>query len=454
MRLTPVPILLLSLFLVPVACGSAYEGAPTRVEPDSGPNVDSGPEPLSDGGTTETSTPTTITVTTRNPTRATLGTPVNARWAAYQDETGAWKALTPMTTGTYSFTTTGPKWGVAATCSSNDDINATVYVYYRTAKTTSLDIPFSQACPGLAFPATHTLSGTLSNIGGSAAFLSFGSAGRGTGTSLTAGAYTVDGVGDGTTDLAYGVRTAFDTPILKMLLKRGEVINGDKTLDIDMNGTNSFVPGSKNIVVRGALVGERLEGEVQLTMQGSNAGIPLEAGSVPQTAVSTFAYSTATATVATDVYRGRVFTLNRDTGIVTREISFDLKTPIDLDLTLPPAPAGANLTLAGTTPYVRVRTKASLSATTDTVLVQAHTYPDAGGGQNWSISYDSAVLAGVTAFDDTTPDLSKVPGWNNNWVPAVGGDVTVTVSVSDTATALASDGHKVQTSTADAVLKP
>lgn len=401
--------------------------------------------------------PAAITVTTRLTSYGpVLGAKADVTWAAYRDATGAWKALAPASTGTYTFTTDGPKWGVALACSSGGDLTSSVAIYYRTTATTSLE---ADACAAAAQPPYHKVTGNLSNLPASTTKLAFGHGFGSLNTTLTVtgtdAPYTLFTVAEGTWDFAYGTQDSFTTPLTRALFRRAEIVGTtDRTLDIDMNAAGSFVPGAKNVTVRGLTAGETLGGSLFFTMQGYPVGMSVANGPGQLVPDNTFPYSTipAAAAVASDVYRG-AYDATVPGGATGRRVVFDFKTPVDVDVAFPAFIAGLAATVSSTTPYVRLETKANAVTNADLYQVAATASAGQTSRQSWSMSYDAAALSPATSLDDVMPDLSAVPGWKNAWALPTGIEASVTVKIVEKSTAL-SDGTSVRSASAITKLTP
>jgi hypothetical protein len=479
MRLYPSFVVLGSLAtsFVAVAGCDDISPPPPRDQPDAStlapPKLDAGTDTAApDAGTDAPSDapseadadagPTTITVSTKVPIvtigSVALGAKANVTWAAYQDATGAWKALAPASTGTYSFSTTGPKWAVALVCSNGDDTQPTVSLYYRTVATTSLDVPIAGVCgPSVPAPALRTISGTVSNLPGGTTYLSFGYA-NGTGTfaiTPTGGAapYT-QGIPDGTWDFAFGARTGVSAPLTRLLFLRGRVVNADATIDVDMNAAGSFAPVSKNVTVRGLAAPEFLGAAVYFGTPG-RGGMDMTSYPGPQqNPDTTLTYATVPAAqaVATDHYAGAL-----SAGVVGnathRSIAFDFKTPIDVDLTLATLPADPQVTVAASTPYVRLETKLAAYSNAAFYTFTSNSSPAKGVAYAWSASMDAAYVGAASPVAYTMPDLSGVAGWKNAWALPAGISTSAGAEVTEKASAL-SDGTVVRAAAKSTSITP
>ena len=268
--------------------------------------------------------------------------------------------------------------------------------------------------------------------------------------------YTYFSLAEGTWDFAYGLRDAYNTPLTRMLFRRNEIMGAtDRVLDVDMSAAASFVPGSKNITVRGLAAGETLVGSTVFTTHGLPLGMPLGPNNLPQAMPdNTFAYSTiaAAAAIATDAYQGE-YRSSVPGGATDRSVAFTFKTAADVDVAFLPNVAGLTATASATTPYVRLETKANAVTNADLYQIFATASAAKTTRQSWSISYDAPALAPATALDDVMPDLSAIAGWKNAWALPVGIEASVSVSIVEKATVI-SDGTGVRSTSASTKLTP
>ena len=107
-------------------------------------------------------------------------------------------------------------------------------------------------------------------------------------------------------------------------MKRGTVVNGDATMDVDLTGPGSFAPGSKALRLHSLIKGDTVT-PVVFYGAGGPLGIDVGPQDVPDGQPDvTLAYSTvpAAAQVASDRYHGELMAeQDRRTG--SRMIAFD-----------------------------------------------------------------------------------------------------------------------------------
>lgn len=245
----------------------------------------------------------------------------------------------------------------------------------------------------------------------------------------------------------FAARSGTTGLLTRMLFRRGEVVNGNKTLNVDMNAPGSFVPAAQSLTVRGLLAGEELEGAISYSVQGGPIGTRLTPGLPQSKPDNTVAYSTVvSAPAAGDRYRGW-FTTSVNYEVQSR-IEVDFKTPVALDLAFPPRLSGSEVTVAAKAPQVRLRVKAPLAQNTAGVAVKAK-----AGGRVWDLSFEVPFVAAGSPLDETTPDLSSLDGWQSIWGLPVGVVTTASVTIFE-AKAPLSDGTSVRSTSGHATITP
>lgn len=363
-----------------------------------------------------------ITVTTLAPRVASApAAKASATWAAYRIDDGEWIPLSPASEGTYELPEAKAKWAIALVCASEDDALSTVFVHHRTIASKSVEVALEEQCTPSPPPEELTIRGNLLNVPAATQWLEFGYALDSRGVAIPISGTTVPyeevGIAAGTWDLAFGIRGDSFGPYTKIVMRRGEPVTGDKTLDVDIAGPGAFVPESQPLMLRGIIVGDTVVPQI-LYGTGGPYGIALGPDEVPVNQTQALlAYSTVPRTlqVPSDRYRGTL-TAEQDRRAGTRTIAFDVHEAIPLDLTFLPEPPAPVLKALTSMPFVRLETKFQPLANAVSHEVHAEAQINRRTVHAWHATFDAASVAGASEIVDTMPDLSALPGWKPEWV--------------------------------------
>jgi hypothetical protein len=391
-----------------------------------------------------------ITVTTLAPALTSApAVKASATWAAYRLDDGDWRSLTPASEGTYTFPLAVARWTVALVCASPDDALVTVLLDHRTNATPDVSISLDEYCTPPPPPAEYAFTGTLTNIPTTTQWFDFGYARTSRGEAIpvsgATGTYEIVGIEPGTWDLSFGVRDEPFRPLTRFVLKRGAVVKGDSTIDVDLAGAGSFAPGTKTLGLHALIKGDTVT-PVVFYGAGGPFGIDVGPQDVPDGQPDvTLAYSTVPSAVqiATDRYHGELMAeQDRRTG--SRMIMFDLHDAIDLDMTFLADPPVPQVAVVAASPYVRFETKVAVLANAERHEVMALAAKNRRTQVGWRSTYDANHVGTAPEVDDVTPDLSALQGWNPAWGLPVGVSTSVFVTVFERPSAVG-DG-KVQRS--------
>jgi hypothetical protein len=421
-------------------CGST--GGAGSPSPSPSPAPPGPPPPASPGGPT-------ITIGTYAPSPnggaddaapgVGLGARASATWAAWADEADTWRPLPPASEGVYAFPS-APRWSVAIACASSDGASSELLLYRRTSATASLDVTLASFCAPDAANEDGVLHGTLTNLPATTGWLDFGYARDWRGTALpitgTSAAYEIVNVAEGAWDLGFAVRDDAAGPFTRMVLRRGEVLALDETIDVDVNGPGSFVPGTKALSLHAIADDETPKLAIYYAMGGGAYGVDV----APQDFAAGPDVSTAYATVppeaqaAADRYRATLEALaGSDRPTRRRSVTFAIHAATDVDVTFPPALAPPSASVVATAPYLRTSTTFAPYAGAARYEVLAVAQGPRRETHEWRTSMDAAWVAaaqagaGAGAISDTTPDLSALPGFEPSW--AIAGDTPAKIDV-------------------------
>ena len=357
--------------------------------------------------------------------------PASATWAAYQLDDGPWLPLAAAGEGSYAFALPAARWAVALACASEGDALTTVFVHHRTVASHVLEVTLDEQCTP-ASAAALALTGTLSNLPPSTQWLDFGYARASRGSALPVNGrratYAEVGVAPGTWDLGFGVRDDSFGALRRILLVRDTAVSADRTLDLDVAGPGSFVPGTKPLVLRGIDPSESVAPRV-LYAAGGPLGLEVGPQDVPvdqKDVALTYATVPAGAQVASDRYHGLI-AAERDHRDARRTIDFSFHAAVDIDVVLPPAAPKPVAVVTATSPQVRLETRFAALAKAERHEVRAVAQLNRRTQHVWHATYDAASIVGAEVVD-TLPDLSAVAGFRTEWALPVGVTVSVTAT--------------------------
>ena len=265
--------------------------------------------------------------------------------------------------------------------------------------------------------AGKTVNGTVANVAATqTADISLGDAFESVSGGTTN--FTLTGVPDGALDLVASRSTTnlqtFQTIVDKLIIRRGINAANNSTLPVlDFNAAEAFAPAEANITVGNLGTDVSLVTTSYFTASGTTgaaifSGIELGTGPFKYYGVPTarqiagdlhFAFvlaSPASQTADNARFRGLFF-----------------KDPTDRTVTLGAVLPAQTVSVAGTTPYVRLRATGSVTA--DYNKVVDITYTQENTARTASISATAGYLSNATTYDLTIPDFSGVAGWDNNW---------------------------------------
>ena len=272
----------------------------------------------------------------------------------------------------------------------------------------------SQCLPGSG----KTVNGSVANVGaGQVANIDLGGSSA-TVTGGQANNFTLEDVPDGALDL-FATRgtvnqTTFQTTLDKMIIRRGINAANNSTLPVlDFNAAEAFAPAQANISV-GNLGGDLAFVLTAFFTANGTAGVDI--ANLFQTGAGPFPYyGVPTAQQATGDLHLAIATAVSQSADNARIAAIFFKDPTDRTVTLGatlPTPA---VSVASTSPYVRLRATGSLTAAYNSFVQVLFTQAESGTPRSVMISATAAYLSNATTYDFTIPDFSGVPGWNNDW---------------------------------------
>jgi len=386
----------------------------------------------------------------------TADTPI---WMAFQDGTGAWQRVTP--TGTrFQFNIASGRGGVAFVTPTTDamiasqrtlakrmstviettllmrnkavEVRENRYAARYAARTSSLVDGFdlsifygtqaelnSQGTSQCLAGAGKTVNGSVANVAlTQTADISLGDAF----SSVTGGttSFTLTGVPDGALDLVASRgefnTTTFQTTVDKLIIRRGVNAANNSTLPVlDFNGTEAFAPAEANITVGNLGTDVPIVSTSYFTASGTT-GASIFSGFQTGTGPYKY-YGVPTARqIAGDLHFAFVIaTPASQTADNARFRGLFFKDPTDRTVTLGAVLPAQTISVASTTPYVRLRATGSVTADYNKYVQVIYAQGSATVARSVSIGASAGYLSNATTYDFTIPDFSGVAGWDNNW---------------------------------------
>ena len=399
----------------------------------------------------------------------TADTPI---WLAFQDGTGAWQRATP--TGTrFQFNIASGRGGVAFVHPTTDamiasqrtlakrmstviettllmrnkavEVRENRYASRYAARASSLVDGFdlsifygtqaelnSQGTSQCLAGAGKTVNGTVANVAPTqTADISLGDAF----TSVTGGTtnFSLTGVPDGALDLVASRgefnTTTFQTTVDKLIIRRGINAANNTTLPVlDFNATEAFAPAEANVTVGNLGTDIPIVSTSYFTASGTT-GASIFSGFQTGTGPYKY-YGVPTARQITgDLHFAFVLaTPQSQTADNARFRGLFFKDPTDRTVTLGAVLPAQTVSVAATTPYVRLRATGSVTADYNKYVEVIYAQGSATVARSVSIGASAGYLSDATTYDFTIPEFSGVAGWDNNWGLKTGVETEWTVS--------------------------
>ncbi|MDB4913819.1 MAG: hypothetical protein JWM95_1463 [Gemmatimonadetes bacterium] len=363
-------------------------------------------------------------------TTATTGTPgtgsiifrfcsTTPTWFAVQDgQSGAWTRVTG-TNNTYSFDITNALGGVAYATVNGTTVNTNVY-YGNKAELTARGI---NDCPTAT---TKNISGSASGISGlDQGAIGFGN--RSTVVIPAAGtAWTLNAVPDGPHDLigskiTYALSGTFSLSgsLSKVIIRRAlNPAAGAVIPALDFAG-DGVAPATATATIGNLGSDQSLITMILLTANGSTGLLYADPGA--GTASRSFSGVPSGTMIAGDMHLLTATALSPTaftapdpvTSATLRSATTIIGAVSNQTLTLGPALSTPAVTVAATSPYVRLK---SVLPRQDQYNQQFYTNFSQSGTNGRNVTIEATVTwVGAGSFDATIPDFSPVAGWDNNW---------------------------------------
>ena len=380
-------------------------------------------------------------------------------WLAVQDGTGAWTRVTPTATR-FQFNIASARGGVAFVTPTTGamiasqrtlaarmsaaiettllmrnkaaEVSANRYAARSAARASSLVGGFdlsifygtqaelnSQGTSQCLAGSGKTVNGTVANVAASqTASFSLGDAFESVAGGTTN--FTLTGVADGALDLVasrgeFNINT-FQTTVDKLIVRRAINAANNSTLSVlDFNATEAFAPAEANITVANLGTDVPIVSTSYFTSSGTT-GASIFSG--VETGVGPYKYyGVPTARqIAGDLHFAFVIAMPPgETADNARLHGLFFKNPTDRGMTLGAVLPMQTVSVASTTPYVRLRATGSVTADYNKYVQVLYMQGSTTVARDVSISASAGYLSNATTYDFTIPDFSGVAGWNNNW---------------------------------------
>jgi hypothetical protein len=367
-------------------------------------------------------------------TRDVYGALVNQTWAAFQDGSGAWRALpTPATPGVYELDVAGSVFGVALVCATQNQANSWGTLHFATTASTVLELGTpGSVCTSGTPPVTHSLAGKL-RVPSGYWYWRFGHAHQYTPSFNTAGATTTpdftatDLVNDELNDVTFATGPGTDSFSIGRVGVRRDVrptASQDAGFDFDLVDGGVAPSGSAQAQVVGGTTDAGTVNVHYLT-RSTEVGMWLNTSATSGigTRSANFALLPESIRRSTDLYfvRGA-----EDLSDQFRRASLATYPSGPLSVSLPPSFSIAFSALAS--PYLRPTFDFTTVTGASQYLFSIADSPTAPT-HSFAIELEPAWLGTQTQTQLTFPDFSQVAGFNSAWVAAGTGSVAVKAAV-------------------------
>jgi hypothetical protein len=354
-----------------------------------------------------------------------LGATDNPTWFAVQDGDGSWERVTASSSGSFDFTISSGKGGMAMVTPDDG-----LFVIYATTEELQANLP---SCNGSVRTVSGNVTGytTADNVSfslGTSNTVVFGSQAAPAAFSLP----TVDATATDLVAIRYRVSSggaAFEAFPNNIFLRRS--VSGTLTSLVDFSSTSEAgAPLQRNINVTNLASGEALSVLSNVALKSTLANIAVyeaSAAAVSGSAIVPFygvAGSRLTSGESQMVLVGAAKTVGSTNE--SRFQTFVFTDPVDQSLTLGPT-LGA-ITVTGTSrPSATYNVQAAYDKLFDVVFSQ-------GNGSTFrqvEVLATSAYLGGATSVNLTVPNLVGVSGFTSNWLLVPGVSSTWTFLATD-----------------------
>jgi hypothetical protein len=347
-----------------------------------------------------------VTFTVKN----TAGAASNMTWAAWQDGTGAWQALAPSSTGSYSFDPAADHFGVAFMCASADSANSQGSIIYSTKAKTAYDITAAAACAPVTNPVNDTFVATLSNAPAGTTVYLIGSEGI---SSASSGSMVSDyNVPQGSTrDFMVGAGSA--SAVLRASFVRGVAFSGNVTKNVDL-AASGFDLGTQTLDIAQA-VSTTLADVYYVTTPSATLGLELLRAPTINAGTGHVSGSFATVPSANQA-SGDMYLVDVEDSSATasHRLLRRFHSAANVSGTMP-ADMVATMTIGATTPYLRPHCVLTQRAGAAFYTDSWYYVPSKGVSRNFGTHIEAPYLSGTGQATLDFPDFSGVSGWNAAW---------------------------------------
>jgi hypothetical protein len=390
-------------------------------------------------------------------------------WVAIQDgATGTWSRVTP--TGTkfqfnitqsrgaiaYVLATTSPSVAAARSFAERMSIQMQLELLMRNRATSAAAARYAAnaAVDGFALTiyygtqqelnsfgttqclpgAGKTLNGTVAGLGSQqTANITLGTESGSVSNPNTT--YQLTNVPDGALDLIAARSTLSLNPLGfvldKLIIRRAQNFANNATIPVlDFGAAEAFDPAQANVTLGNLGTDQGYVFTNFFTAAGNSAtGATLLASPFPSAGPFKY-YGVPTARQITgDMHQALGFAVpNSQTLDQFRFAGLYFKDPTDRTVTLGPTLTAPTVSVAATTPYVRMRATGPIQSQYNKFVQVQYIQATTTVARSASIFASEAFLTGSANYDFTIPDFSGVAGWDNNWGMKTGAQTQWTVT--------------------------
>jgi len=345
-------------------------------------------------------------------------------WFAVSSDasTGNWTRVLPDANNTFKFNVTGAYGGVTVITQGTNAFTTSV-TYGTAAEITSQ----AATCAG---GVQKTLTGTVAGLAtGDLAAVAMG------GTSATVSApttgFTLTNVAGGPQDLlAVQSSSSFNGTGIVFAAKKGiirrslNLANNAVIPVLDFSAAEAFTPASASVTMANGGSDLLSLALGYFTANGSSGSFT---AGIPSTTATQTYYGVPAANQATGDFHaliGSAIVVNGTTTTQIRTATKFFKTVANQTLTFGAAPSTATVTVAATTPVVRLRAQAPVISDYNKLFTISYSQSAGGVSRQVTILGTAAALNNPSSIDATIPDFSGVAGFDTNWGLKTGSAVT------------------------------
>ena len=198
---------------------------------------------------------------------------------------------------------------------------------------------------------------------------------------------------------------------------------------LDFNAAEAVTPVTPALTIANLGTDQASALSYYFTSGGSSsAGAPLFVGGLPGTGPFTYVGVPASSQAAGDLHLVQAqATPNSTTFDQFRYAAIYFKDPTARTVTLGASLTAPTVSTVATTPYARLRATGPIQTEYNKFVSVNFTQSITSGTRSVSILATTSYLNGLASYDFSIPDFTGVAGWDNNWAPKTGTQVSWSV---------------------------